>query len=278
MTDTLIQKTVFLAAPPETVWRFLTEADKLGTWFHPADADMTEGADYMLRNGADGDPMCWGKVREMTPPTHMVWDFTVGPMDGMMTTVEWRLAPAPGGTRLTLSHAGLPAVKEAFGLVMALDKGWHDFLRNLHETATTDYSATIIVPAKPMAAKTAIFDQMDQWWSSKVAKTDSGARIEFGNSHVEFAFSEGDRKGDYVWACTDANMIIEDVADATEWQGTSLRWRITDIGEGSRITLTHQGLNADLECLDVCTRGWQHFFEDSLKAHLSGGEPSPETR
>ena len=34
MTDS-ITKTVFLKAPRDTVWAFLTEKDKLARWFHP---------------------------------------------------------------------------------------------------------------------------------------------------------------------------------------------------------------------------------------------------
>jgi len=135
MTDTDIQKTIFLAAPPQLVWPFLTEADKLARWFHAPDRDLAQGQPYTLRNGKDGDRMCWGTVLEMTPHTHMVWDFTVGPLDGQMTRVEWVLAAVAGGTRLTLRHSGLPEAEAAFGLVMALDKGWHGFLLALYETA-----------------------------------------------------------------------------------------------------------------------------------------------
>ena len=131
MTDTTIRKTIFIAADRETVWRYLTEAERLGEWFHPAEADLSEGADYTLLSQKDGDRMCWGRVTEMRPHDLMRWDFTVGPMDGAMSQVEWRLEEAPGGTRLTLTHSGLPEAPEGFGLVLALDKGWHGFLSQL---------------------------------------------------------------------------------------------------------------------------------------------------
>ncbi|MCA0869658.1 SRPBCC domain-containing protein [Seohaeicola saemankumensis] len=133
MTGTTISKSVYLKASPETVWRHLTDKDLLGKWFHPAQADMTPGADYTLVSQKDGDRMCWGRVEEMLPTTYMRWAFTVGPLGGAMTTVEWQLDDAPGGTRLTLTHSGLPASAEGYGLVLALDKGWHGFLMNLHD-------------------------------------------------------------------------------------------------------------------------------------------------
>lgn len=281
MTDTTIRKTVFLAADKTQVWEFLTRADKLGRWFHPADEDLAEGQDYTLRNGIDGDRMCWGRVEEMRPPEYMKWSFTVGPLDGQLTTVEWQLDTAPGGTRLSLVHSGLPADADGYGLVLALDHGWHGFTLNLHEqaraAAAADYCATIMVPASPDLARRAILDEMHLWWSDRVEPRDSGARIMFNRSHVDFDFAEGDTPFALNWTCRDANMIIEDVADSSEWTGTRLLWRIAPIGGGSRVTLVHEGLNPTLECLDVCTRGWQHFFETSLKAHLSGEAPTPQT-
>ncbi len=131
--DTTIRKSVFLAAPKSRVWDFLTKADLLNEWFHPAEKDLAEGEDYTLRSQKDGDRMCWGKVVEARPHDYMKWDFTVGPMNGSMSTVEWELTEAPGGTRLTLIHSGLPTDVDGFGLVMALDKGWHGFLSNLHD-------------------------------------------------------------------------------------------------------------------------------------------------
>ncbi|MBO9465108.1 SRPBCC domain-containing protein [Tropicibacter sp. R15_0] len=270
-----IRKTVFLPAAPAIVWNHLTKADLMGKWFHPAAEDLAEGQPYTLLSAADGERMCWGEVEKATPHEHMRWSFTVGPMQGVMSTVDWRLAPAPGGTELTLEHSGLPENGEGYGLVLALDKGWHGFLGNFHAMGN-DYTATIRTPASVETAQKAIFDEMHIWWSTRVEKTASGATIHFGNSHVSFDFAK--RDGTYVWTCREANMIIEDVADATEWQGTSLIWQILPDGDGSRITLSHLGLTPSLDCHDVCTRGWQKYFENSLLAHLSGETATPETR
>ena len=133
MTDTTIQKSVFLAVAKPRVWEFLTKADLLGKWFHPAQSDLVAGEDYVLTSQKDGDRMCWGSVETATPHDYMKWSFTVGPLAGAMTVVEWLLEEAPGGTKLTLTHSGLPETAEGYGLVMALDKGWHGFLLNLHD-------------------------------------------------------------------------------------------------------------------------------------------------
>ena len=131
MTDTTIRKSIFLPVSKQHAWEYLTKADLLNKWFHPSDADLAEGQDYTLRSQKDGDRMCWGTVEEMVPHDYMRWSFTVGPANGVMSTVEWTLSDAPGGTRLSLVHSGLPTDAEGFGLVLALDKGWHGFLGGL---------------------------------------------------------------------------------------------------------------------------------------------------
>lgn len=131
MADATIIKTIILAAPRETVWAFLTDKDKLATWFHPAEADLATGEDYGLVH--DGEKVCWGKVVEMTPPTRLVTTFTVKPLDGVMTTVSWTLDEVPGGTLLTMEHAGLEAAGANLGLMQALDAGWDAHLGDLRK-------------------------------------------------------------------------------------------------------------------------------------------------
>ncbi|MEZ5893669.1 MAG: SRPBCC domain-containing protein [Parvularculaceae bacterium] len=44
MTGMKIVKTVFLKAPPEHVWKFLTQPEKLALWFHLGERELTPGA------------------------------------------------------------------------------------------------------------------------------------------------------------------------------------------------------------------------------------------
>lgn len=140
-----------------------------------------------------------------------------------------------------------------------------------------DYSAMICTPADATATARAIRDEMHIWWSLRVEKDDKQATIRFHNSHVTFAFDAGGTDDRFSWTCIDAKMIIEDVADHSEWLGTKLLWKITPNEAGSCVTLTHQGLNTDMECHRVCVAGWGRFFENSLKNHLNGGIANPET-
>lgn len=144
---TTISKSVHLPSDPQTVWNHLTQPDLLGKWFHPATAPLQDGEDFTLVSARDGERMCFGKVREMQPPHYMKWDFSVGPLNGVMTCVEWHITSTPGGVRLSLEHSGLPEGAEAYGLVLALDKGWHGFL-----LALRDWSDATTLAAAPVNA------------------------------------------------------------------------------------------------------------------------------
>ena len=141
MSNTTITKTVFFKAPPETVWAFLTEKEKLATWFHPADNDLVEGNDYALMETSESgipERVCWGTVLKMIPPKTLEYTFTVKPMNGLMTTVFWTLEEVQGGTKLSMSHKGVGENGEAtLGLLNALDAGWDEHFKALRTAVRT---------------------------------------------------------------------------------------------------------------------------------------------
>ena len=140
MSTTTIHKSIFLDAPRETVWAYLTEKDKLGEWFHPAAADLEEGKPYTLLSDANdsNSKVCWGEVLIANKPSTLSYTFTVGPMSGSMTTVSWVLDEAAGGTRVTLTHEGIAEAggDAAMGLLKALDAGWDKHFSKLREKAS----------------------------------------------------------------------------------------------------------------------------------------------
>ena len=52
--------------------------------------------------------------------------------------VRWTLENVTGGTRLSLEHTGLPQGADAFGLVLALDKGWDDHIARMRAALHQD--------------------------------------------------------------------------------------------------------------------------------------------
>lgn len=135
MTDTIIQKNIFLKADKKTVWAYLTDPDKLGIWFHKPKEPLEGGKDYAMYGTESGDKLMWGKVTACQPYDILEYTFTIKPMGEAISTVKWQLEDVPGGTRLSLEHIGLPQGAEAFGLTLALDKGWDDHLARMRADA-----------------------------------------------------------------------------------------------------------------------------------------------
>ena len=140
-----------------------------------------------------------------------------------------------------------------------------------------DYSASFTTPAAADNAARTITDELEHWWSTRIERRANGFTTRFNNSHATFEFELDNTALAFSWTCTDAHMIMEDVPDAAEWVGTRLIWQITPTETGCAVQLTHQGLGPSLPCYDICTRGWAHFFETSLRDHLNGKSGAPNT-
>ena len=134
MTDTILRKSIYLKATPAQVWAYLTDPAKLEIWFHKPSTALVEGNYEMI--GADsGEKFMWGKVLVAEPFSRLEYTFAITPMGDLTSTVKWRLEEVPGGTNLSLHHEGLPQGTEAFGLTLALDKGWDEHLLKLRVSA-----------------------------------------------------------------------------------------------------------------------------------------------
>jgi uncharacterized protein YndB with AHSA1/START domain len=137
MTDTILQKSIYLKATPAQVWAYLTEPAKLAIWFHKPKTALVEG-EYEMFGAESGDKLMWGEVLLAEPFSRLEYTFTIAPMGDVVSTVRWNLEEVAGGTRLSLIHEGLPQGEEAFGLTLALDKGWDDHLARMRASTHGD--------------------------------------------------------------------------------------------------------------------------------------------
>jgi uncharacterized protein YndB with AHSA1/START domain len=117
-TDELsrIDRTIEVNAPPDRVWRALTTAKDLSSWFHVTiEGDIAAGAEAWMTSTSPGHEGQRFLVRftEMTPPRRFVWQWHPGAVDPVVdysrepwTTVTFTLEPSGGGTRLSVSETG----------------------------------------------------------------------------------------------------------------------------------------------------------------------------
>ena len=126
-------------APPEKVWRALTQPEELRQWFAPGDefkipraeADLKVGGRYnIVMQSPDGELHdVKGVYREIVQGKKLVytWAWKSTPERESLVTIELR--PADGGTELTLKH-------EQFFDEEARDKhqhGWTGCLAHLEK-------------------------------------------------------------------------------------------------------------------------------------------------
>lgn len=126
MTELVVEQRI--AAPPATVYRYLTESDKWSLWQGvEANFDARAGGIFsmVMGNGMNAR----GQFVELVPDTRVV--FTWGWVDqpGIppgSTTVEIALNPDGEGTLLVLTHRSVPADEAAMQKM-----GWVHYLPRL---------------------------------------------------------------------------------------------------------------------------------------------------
>jgi uncharacterized protein YndB with AHSA1/START domain len=95
------------AAPPEKVWRALTEKELLSKWLMPTDMVPKVGQKFQFRSQPYGkwDGIVNCEVLESTPPKRLrlAWGGVAGV--GPDTVVSWTLTPTATGTHLHLEQS-----------------------------------------------------------------------------------------------------------------------------------------------------------------------------
>lgn len=145
MTDR-IEKTTFIRAPIDKVWRAISDHREFGTWFKvDLDGPFVAGersTGKMTYPGYEGFPwLAW--VIAVDAPHRLAFEWTPGtevpddPETAPRTSVEFRLAPEGDGTRLQIVEAGFEALPEAMreSALRSNTQGWDAQTENLRRHA-----------------------------------------------------------------------------------------------------------------------------------------------
>ena len=135
-----IDRTIEIKAPPERVWRALTNAGELSAWFQVTiEGDIAPGQEVWMTSVHAGHRGQRFRVRfvEMTPPTRFVWQWHPGEVDPNVdhsreprTTVTLTLEPSESGTRLSVAETGFNEISLARRAKVYGDnsQGWAEVL------------------------------------------------------------------------------------------------------------------------------------------------------
>ena len=141
MTD-VIEKTTFVRAPIDKVWRAISDHREFGQWFK-VDLDQPfvageRSTGKMTYPGYEGSPwLAW--VTAVDAPNRLAFEWTPGadvpddPETAPRTLVEFRLQSEGDGTRLQIVESGFDALPEAMRVsaLRSNNDGWDIQLANL---------------------------------------------------------------------------------------------------------------------------------------------------
>jgi uncharacterized protein YndB with AHSA1/START domain len=111
----------FVAAPPATVWRLLTEPALLKRWWAEGQVAAVVGHQFTLDMPGYGKQPC--TVLEADPPRRFVYTFTAA------WTLTWRLEAEGDGTRVFLEHSGFDLDDSRMAQAFErMGPGWRDVI------------------------------------------------------------------------------------------------------------------------------------------------------
>lgn len=137
----------------------------------------------------------------------------------------------------------------------------------------TDYQRTIRVRARPEALFEALttLGGLSAWWTDVTGSGDPGGELRFFFDHPEpcvMRVDEATRPASVRWTVTDCGFL-------PEWVGTRPTFTIVSVdGRESELQFRHHGLTQELDCIDQCTSGWNHFTS-SLREYAESGLGMP---
>lgn len=128
-----IELSIEIQAPADTVWRAISEGERVANWFAPiASGEGGEGGHLNVSWGGEAVWTSWVTVWEPPHRLRLADELPEGAADeGAQMALEYRLEPANGGTLLTLVNSGLSADPSWDDGVHMMTNGWRFFLWNL---------------------------------------------------------------------------------------------------------------------------------------------------
>ena len=133
MAPPVVEREVLVAAPPDLVFAYFTDPERMRTWMGVR-CELQPRPGGVFRVDVNGRNTARGEFVEVVPYTRVVfsfgWEGADQPVPPGSSTVEVTLQPSQGGTLVRLRHHGLPEAA-----VEAHTQGWTHYLARLRIAA-----------------------------------------------------------------------------------------------------------------------------------------------
>jgi uncharacterized protein YndB with AHSA1/START domain len=124
-----VRREVQIAAPPATVFAFLTDPEKILRWMG-TEATVEPHLDGLYLVNVTGEDIAQGRFTEVVPVHRLAYSFGWQGRDKTppgSTLIEIDLMQRDGGTLLRMTHSGLPDAE----VRAAHEQGWMHYLARL---------------------------------------------------------------------------------------------------------------------------------------------------
>jgi uncharacterized protein YndB with AHSA1/START domain len=144
----------------------------------------------------------------------------------------------------------------------------------IRRRAGADYQKTIRVKASPEALFDALttVSGLAAWWNPCAGSGGAGGELRFFMNSAEplvIHVDEVTRPTSVRWTVTACPFL-------PDWVGTRPVFTIAAAdGDASELHFRHHGLTAELDCIEMCTRSWDHYIATSLREYVEAGCGSP---
>ncbi|TDW94965.1 uncharacterized protein YndB with AHSA1/START domain [Kribbella pratensis] len=293
---------LIIAKTPREV--FAAVLDPRSWWSEGIQGDTAKVGDEFRHRYQDVH-FCRLRVTQVVPDKLVEWlvvensfNFVADKTEWVGTTVSFEITEVQDGTELRFTHHGLVPEYECYD---ACSQGWNFYIGeslyglvatgqgqpNAEGTARTAaerdlgtsgrFSTGFMTDAAPDVVVEAILDARG-WWSRSIEGSTNSRGDEFtfevaGVHWCRIRLADVVPGKQVVWDVLDAR--IEGLDDQREWIGTRIVFDVAAEDGGSAVTLTHIGLQSDLECYERCSTAWQHLMSDSLRTLIATGQGHP---
>lgn len=149
----------------------------------------------------------------------------------------------------------------------------------MHNLTMDNFKKTIIIQATDKRVYDALTNSIPEWWTEMFEGAANGQgqtfTVRFGADVFKtLVVQELIPNKKVVWLVTNSLIDIPELKNKTEWINTKIVWEISSQDNKTALLLTHIGLTPEIECYNICERGW-HNFTDSLTSYVvtDKGEP-----
>jgi uncharacterized protein YndB with AHSA1/START domain len=127
----VVRREIQIAAPPATVFAFLTDPEKIVSWMGAeATIEAQPGGLYLVKGVGERARVARGAFREVVPIHRLAYSFGWEGRDQTppgSSLIEIDLIDRDGGTLLRMTHSGLPNEAQC----ASHDRGWAHYLGRL---------------------------------------------------------------------------------------------------------------------------------------------------